>query len=388
MVSYIIRTRNRPHRVQRLLRDIARTHADAGVCEVIIVDDASQQRLVCPARLRNGFPVRSVWTTLREGWASLNAGAATCDGGSAWLVFLQDQACPVSGECAAWLDDWDSSVVAVAPDVFIDARGRRAARRVSACLPEVLPTCAFAVRREAFMAAGGFARDLSGPAAVLDLCARLLGARTGAPRARATSQIQKTPPRIVFDPRWMVARRASAEGTVSHASLLRQLRDYSYVLACNAPEGARSELLHFLDDVAPCRGNAARRALAKVLREARTMPLGGGPARVWERLTGLTAVRESLGREHARSPFRTATLVDAGRHAWVVERALAELGVRIVDFTSRPDVQVVGTLAPAPMLRSMFRRTPRLQGPRVLAPWTPPLPPVPAATTPRPAVAA
>jgi GT2 family glycosyltransferase len=142
-----------------------------------------------------------------------NGGAHFADARSEWLVFLQDDTCPVSGEFAAWLNDWDPSVVAVAPDVFVDAHGQHEAQRVTSSLPETLPTRAFAVRRSAFLRVGGFSRDLAGPGAVVDHCAKLM---ESSDRAGA-----RTPARIVFDPRWVVARRACSR-VVSSDSRLRR----------------------------------------------------------------------------------------------------------------------------------------------------------------------
>lgn len=367
MVSYLIRTRNRPQRVQQLLRDIAHTHGTGQVREVVVIDDASEQRLICPTLLGNGLELRSLWCTQPEGWAAFNGGAHFADARSEWLVFLQDDTCPVSGDFAAWLNDWDPSVVAVAPDVFVDAHGRHEARRVTASLPETLPTRAFAVRRSAFLRVGGFSRDLAGPGAVVDLCARLIeSSERGGARA---------PSRVVFDSRWVVARRASPV-SVSAASLLRQMRDYAFALACRAPEQCRAEFLRCVDGVASGGDRGTRRVLARVLREARSMPLGGGrtASRTWDRLVGTAAVRETLGREHARRPFATAAIVEPGCHGWVVGRVLGELGVEVRDVAARPDVLVIGSLAPAQMLAAMFRESARSRATRVLAPWVPAVP--------------
>lgn len=381
MVSYLIATRNRPHRVQRLLRDIARTHPAQGLNEIVVVDDASQQRLICPARLPNGVPLRSVWLTERAGWAGMNEAARLTDPRSEWLVFLRDDTCPVRGECAQWLGDWGPHVLAVAPDIFVDAHGKHPARRVTTSLPETLSPAAMAVRRDTFLRTGGFAGGLSGPGAVLDLCARLLPAHSSAGRA-------DQPARIAFDPRWMVARRPGARRTRNQDSLARQLRDYAFVLASHAPEGARAEVLRCLQGVAVGPGKGARRALARVLHDARSLPLGGASREIWDRLTGVHEVRASLARAHALAPFRTASLIEPGRHAWVVAQALADLGVPTVERTEKPDVLVIASITPAAMLGALFRHTPkgvRARGPRVLAPWTPALPAHPGL---RPAAAA
>ncbi len=369
MVSYLIRTRNRPHRLRHTLTNIARTHtcADAGVVrEVIVVDDGSQQRLICPHKLPNGMKLRSLGHSERLGWGALNLAAEASDTASGWVVVLADDTCPTDGSFAPGLEEWDESVVAIAPDVFIDGNRHRTARRTSDSLPETLPTAAFAVRREAFLRAGGFDPRLSGPAAVTDLSARLIG---GTPGTVGFG-------RIAFDPRWIVARTPRARHSIAMRSLAKQVREYAWTLGAFAPEASRADLAQCVRDVVPrsLSGRETERVVSGALRDVLAMPLVATARTdsLWERLTGSSAVRATLTVEHARRPIRTAALLDAGRHSWVVRRVLEELGARIVDPVGRPDAFVVGTLSPARMLDSLFRHGGGTR--RVIAPWTPLVP--------------
>jgi TPP-dependent indolepyruvate ferredoxin oxidoreductase alpha subunit len=87
-------------------------------------------------------------------------------------------------------------------------------------------------------------------------------------------------------------------------------------------------------------------------------------AELFDRFTGLEAARSALWAEFTRSPFRSATIVDEGKNAWVVRKALSELGVAEV---AGGEVLVVGTMSPGPMIDALARR--RAIAERVIAPW-------------------
>jgi hypothetical protein len=91
---------------------------------------------------------------------------------------------------------------------------------------------------------------------------------------------------------------------------------------------------------------------------------------------------------YRNKPFKTAALVDEGKNGWVIRRALAEIGVEIVNEwpwalpntggsvfaapRSAPDIFVIGTMSPGPMLDAWERRTllnAAGKGPRLIAPW-------------------
>ena len=359
VVSYIYRTRNRPHRQQRTLGALSRTHTRGGsLTEVIVVDDGSQQRLVPPRRLPNGVFVRAVALCEPAGHAAFNAGADATEDRCDWLVLLADDACPTGDGFAASLRDWDQSIVAVMPDQFADARAGRPAHRAGRFLPEALPTSGFGVRRDAFLRVGGFTPGLTGPAAAIDLSARLMEIGT-----------------VVFDPRFQVVRTGRKAPTP--ASLLRQLRDAAGVLARVAPPGAHAEHALFMRGMLPATPawGEGRRVMTAALRE---MVVGGaGAAHTWDRLTGLHAARTALSSALARRPFVTASIVEVDRHEWVVRRALDELGVSVVDPSEHPDALVVGSVSPPCILEAMFRlgRSRRHTLPaQIVTAWNPPVP--------------
>ena len=89
---------------------------------------------------------------------------------------------------------------------------------------------------------------------------------------------------------------------------------------------------------------------------------------LWDRFTGMTHVRTTLGEEPALSSARVA-VVDEGKNAWVVHQVLAELpDCEIVD-EPEADALVIGTLSPGPMMDAWEKRA-AMDRP-VLRPWIP-----------------
>ena len=97
------------------------------------------------------------------------------------------------------------------------------------------------------------------------------------------------------------------------------------------------------------------------------------PEALWDRFTGLAAARRTLLAAYVEAPFATAAIVDEGKNAWAVARALGELGVRLTAETDDAEALVIGTLSPGPMLDAFERRLHggRPGGRRVLMPWVP-----------------
>jgi hypothetical protein len=104
-------------------------------------------------------------------------------------------------------------------------------------------------------------------------------------------------------------------------------------------------------------------ALATLRRQPRT-PMA---AAVFDRFTGLAEARRSLRAAHERRAFWTAAVVDEGKNARLVRRALEEIGVRLVD-EGDAEVVVIGTLSPGPLLDAWERRVAG-GARRVVAPW-------------------
>ena len=71
---------------------------------------------------------------------------------------------------------------------------------------------------------------------------------------------------------------------------------------------------------------------------------------LWDRFTGVAHARASLARDARIKPGTRAMIAHEGKHARLIERALVELGAILTDPSEDPEVVVVGTLSPGPML--------------------------------------
>jgi hypothetical protein len=89
---------------------------------------------------------------------------------------------------------------------------------------------------------------------------------------------------------------------------------------------------------------------------------------VWDRFTGLAAARRCLGAEPALAATRVA-VVDVGKNAWAIERALDERGDCTLVPERTAEVVVIGTLSPGPMMDAWAGRV--ANGRPVLRPWSP-----------------
>jgi hypothetical protein len=85
------------------------------------------------------------------------------------------------------------------------------------------------------------------------------------------------------------------------------------------------------------------------------------------RFTGLAEARRSLAAAREEQEFATAALVDEGKNAGVVRRALHEMGVRLVE-EGEAEALVMGTLSPGPLLDAWERRVAAGEA-RLVAPW-------------------
>lgn len=379
MISYIIPTRNRPRRLRRTLEQLARLgpHEHCGGAEVIIADNDSDERLVVPERLSSGVPLRMLTLEHNEGAAARNTAAKAADPRSRWLVMLDDDSWPVDAGFFACLDDYGPSVAAVSADIFLDRPGVRRLPRESGGLPEVFIGCGVAMRREVFDGLGGYDAAFHFYVEEYDLAARMMLAGF----------------RIAFDPRFMVLHAKDAQSRDMNLIVQRLVRNNGWVAGRYAPGGERARELREVrtryrriarNENAMAGFGRGLLELRRTLRGQQRSPLSLGQ---WERFTGLAAARHALSMHHAAQPFRRAALVDEGKNAWVVARALAEMGVQRVNEHDHPEVLVIATMSPGPMLDALLTRSSARHpvAERVLLPWL--LPEAPAAAASRPAAA-
>jgi GT2 family glycosyltransferase len=364
MLSYLIPTHNRPQRLKAtiLALESLGDHRDVGGAEVIVIDNASSERLILPPRLSSGVPLRAIYLPRNEGAAARNHGARASDPASTWLVMLDDDSYPDDTGYLRLLARQPADVGAVSADIWLPTRRGEPAQRESGGLPEVFIGCGVAVRRELFLKLGGYDPSFNYYVEEYDLAARLLLAGS----------------RVVFSPGFSVTHAKDARGRDMNRILARLVRNNGYVAQRYAPADCRAAELRetrrryrrVAEKEHALRGYThGLRELRRTIRAQARTPM---PRPLWDRFTGLAAARQALQSAHATRPFSSATIIDSGKNAWAVSLALTELGVRIVGENDDAEAAVIGTMSPGPMLDAYERRVSnrRYGGPRVLMPWT------------------
>lgn len=359
-VCFVMPTRNRADDLASTLSGLGSLPRMDG--EVIIVDNASEETPRVPVFLANGLPVRVLRQPTNEGASARNHAIGRTD--ADWLVMLDDDSCPSNPGFVQALAQADEGVLAVSADIHLPMSGTRE----MGGLPEVFIGCGVALRRDALEEIGGYDPSFGYYAEEYDLAARIL---------LAGGQVR-------FDPRFRVDHRKSPGGRDMNIIVERLVRNNGWVMQRYAPAQQRRGQIREIRRRARfiavkerattgyARGLAE---LRRTLAAQRRTPMS--PA-MFERFTGLAYARASLHAAFAERPFRTAALVDPGKNAWCVERAVADLGVRLVE-PERADCLIIGTMSPGPMIDALQRRI--ASGRRVIAPWA-----VAAEMVPEPAV--
>jgi GT2 family glycosyltransferase len=348
MITYVIPTRDRSEHLRATLRAIS--NLGPHDAEVVIIDNASPRPVTAPARLDSGLHTRIIRLDRNMGAAARNVGVQAARHASDWAVMLDDDSYPLDLNFLEALASMPADVAAVSADIRLpDGRGRE-----QGGLPEVFIGCGAAVRLPVFVALRGYDEAFGYYAEEYDLAARILLAGY----------------RVVFEPTFRVEHAKAAQGRDMSAILSRLVRNNGWTIRRYAPESELRASLRLMrrrylsiarkEHAEPGWAQGARE-LRRTIRDQPRRPM---PLPLWDRFTGLAHAREGLRAALASAPFRTATIVDRGKHDHLVERALAELGVRIVDDG---EARVIGTLSPGPMLDALERR--RSRGERVVAPW-------------------
>ncbi|MCC5786789.1 MAG: glycosyltransferase family 2 protein [Phycisphaerales bacterium] len=345
-ISYIFPTRNRPDRVAQTLAAIGLLPRHRA--ELVIADNASDAPVRAPGSLANGIPVTVLRLGRNEGAAARNAAAEASDPASDWLVMLDDDSYPTDLGLLDALAAQASGVVAVSADIRLPRMGRRE----SGGLPEVFIGCGVAIRRDAFLYAGGYDPAFGYYAEEYDLAARFLLAGG----------------RVAFDPRFKVDHHKVEAGRDMDLILGRLVRNNGWVIQRYAPDNERRELQR--ENRGRYRAIARKEqaikgfgaGLVELRRTVRRQVRSPMPREVFDRFTGLSAAREAIAAAVRAEAFDDATVVCEGKNAWAVRRAMAELGVREADDAP---VAMVGTMSPGPMLDAWGK----VSGRRVVLPW-------------------
>jgi len=346
-VTYVIPTRNRASVLHATLESIGSLpRHDA---HVIVIDNASDEVPSVPTTLGNGIGVSLIELDENEGAAARNRGVEASE--TPWVVMLDDDSMPRDLGFLTALNEAPSDVGAVSADIYLP----RVGTREQGGLPEVFIGCGVAVRREAFVGAGGYDAGFGFYAEEYDLSAKLMLDGLS----------------VRFDDRFVVDHLKTFEGRDLELIVERLVRNNGWVMQRYAPEDERRERIREIRDryraIAQHESATAGYArglteLRATIREQRRRPM---TRELFDRFTGLAHATEALGTACDALRFRTAQVVDPGKNAWAVRRALETLGVR--EVASGGDVRVIGTMSPGPMLDALERE--RESGGPVIAPW-------------------
>lgn len=354
MIAYVLPTLDRP-------AELAATLAQLGSlpphdAEVVVVDNASRAPAVVPPALSNGLPARVVRMNENLGAAGRNHGVRAVHESREWIVMLDDDSFPTSLGHVTALTHAAPDTAAVQAEVFLDTGDSGVARREDGGLPEVFVGCGVAIRRRAFLDAGGYDAGFGYYAEEYDLAAKFLAAGMN----------------VTLDRRFTVIHRKVPGGRSMDTILSRLVRNNAWVVQRYAPDEVRRETLRRTvtrygriahKERAMHGFNAGMGEIRRTLRAQVRTPLA---SKLWDRFTGRAAARRSLLKAYAQKPFSTAAVVDEGKNALEVHAALAEMGVSLTAIENA-DALVIGTLSPGPMLDSWDRRV--ADGRRLIAPW-------------------
>jgi GT2 family glycosyltransferase len=341
VLSFVIPTRDRPRELAITLDAVARqprAHTGPGA-EVIVVDNASDPPVRAPRRLANGLPV----TILREhqnlGAAARNVAAAVARG--RWLVMLDDDSAPLDAPFTSVLPALDDDVAAVGGEIMLPT-----GRREAGGLPEVVVGCGCVVRRDAFLAAGGYDPAFGYYVEEYDLCARLIAAGH----------------RIAHTRELPFLHRKTGSGRSFASILYKLVRNSGWTIRRSAPDdrhdAAQAGMRERYRAIATREGvaDAFHRAVEELDRTIGDQPRRPLSAAQWERFVGAHAVRSSLVPELRAAGIDAVRIVERGKGAEVIDRVLHESGVRVADDAP---VAVIGTLSPGPMRDGVERHAGR-----------------------------
>ncbi len=360
MIAYVIPTRDRPDELATTLRALG--DLPPHDAEVIVIDNASAVPPSIPLVLPSGLPVRLVQSPANIGAAARNLGVHAADPRRTWIVMLDDDSHPLTPGLLDALADQPDDVAAVQAEIWLTPPDESPQpKRESGGLPEVFIGCGVAIRRDAFLAVGGYDPTFDYYAEEYDLAARLM-LRGG---------------RIAFDPRFQIHHRKVTRQRSMDRILRRLVRNNAWVIRRYAPAADRAAetrrtITRYARIALKERAELGYLAgLTDLCRTLHRQPRREMPAPIWARFTGAAACAEALHSAHARAPFHTAAIVAPGKNAHIIAATLRAMGITIDSDATAADVRVIGTLSPGPMLDAMdaLAATP---GPPLIAPWSPP----------------
>ena len=352
MISFIIPTRNRPEALRRTLGMIElcceRIACDA---EIIVIDNASDEPVALAPGARSRLRVRLIRSNENIGAAARNIGARQAS--HDWIVMLDDDSFPLDSDFVQALREAPDDVVAIGAEIVLPDGSRERGG-----LPEVIIGCGAAIRREAFLAVGGYDPAFDYYAEEYDLCAKFI----------------LNGWRIVQDFRFRVRHEKLTQGRDFDRIVHRLVRNNSWVMQRYAPPWERDRELGQITAryaVIAVKESAAvgfSRGMDDLLQTLHAQPATPMSKSQWHRFTGFTHVGSHLKQQRAVLGQAVA-IVDAGKNEQVVRSAASELGINIVEDEHEADALIIGTISPGPMLDGLKRR--KGSSVPVICPWLP-----------------
>ncbi len=366
MISFVIPTRDRPEQLAQTLAALGRLGplAALGGAEVLIVDNASVTPVLTEATLNSGVPIRVIRREINQGAAARNTAAWQADPASRWLVMLDDDSQPIDDGFVAALSEAPCDVGAVAAEILLPTlpgEEGQPPRHEAGGLPEVFVGCGVAIRRDAFLKLGGYDPAFDYYAEEYDLSAKLLLAGY----------------RVVFDRRFRVLHSKAANHRRFSLIIRRLVRNNGWVAQRYAPDEMRTAELHevvsryasiaFREKVLGGYCLGLGELVCSLGRQVRC-PM---PGPFFDRFTGLEHARRGLLAAHQIAPLGRVAVVDPGKNAWAVARAVAEMGLHLAADPRDAETLVIGTLSPGPLLDALIRRAPQSgrSRTRLVSPW-------------------
>jgi len=351
LISFVIPTRNRSGELAFTLEKFQALSLDdlGGVSEVVIVDNGSDVVMDTPGALDNGIRIRRVDLDENIGTSARNIGAQHARG--QWIVMLDDYSNLCPGSIGEYLSRVDLGVGAIGGEIFLPSGKHEAGG-----LPEVFVGCGCAIRRDAFLAAGGYYGGFGYYAEEYDLCAKLIAGGYSIHHTRA----------------FQFEHRKTSTGRDMDEILYRLVRNNGWVIQRHAPEQHRTKALdemlsrykkiaineHALAGYQRGEGDLER-TISNQSRSALT-------SHQWDRFVGNDAMQRSLVVELEKRLSATVTIVGPsnGKGLGQIRSAINACGFEVSESrTSREAMQVIGTLSPGPMLDA------KIAFPDAVCPW-------------------
>lgn len=348
-ISFVLPTRNRP-------AELARTIARLGAleprvpAEVIVVDNHSDEPVTLPARLANGWRACTLRRPRNEGAAARNDGVRLASG--AWIVMLDDDSHPLDMGFVEALEQAPADVAALGAEVFLpDGRHEQGG------MPEVIVGCGAAVRRDAYLAVGGYDHAFHFYVEEYDLCAKLLLAGH----------------RVAHDGRFRVLHTKTQTNRDMGMVLGRLVRNNGWVLRRYAPpdafDASMKEALDRYAAIARKEGVVAGydsgvAELLATLESERRTPMS---ATLWQRFTGEAVARPTLLRHRPLIAGRRVGCVAEGKAGPLIRRLVRELGGEETE-ADQAQTLVVATLSPGPVLDALHDNARETRP--VIVPWS------------------